>query len=272
MEVPVFNFYTPDKILAPILVSSPHSGRFYPEKLFNASSLSKLELRGSEDAFVDKICNNISQKGVCFIKGEIARSYLDLNRDPNILDSLIIESAVNTACPITDGGFGIIPRLVGVGQKIYNNKLSMQDALERIEAIHKPYHMQIRQQLDAFKKGFGRAILLDIHSMPNVSLGNIKADIVIGDRFGKSCKQDIIDFIETHFNECGLKTRRNHPFAGGFTTKTYGDPLDGIDAVQIEINRSFYMNESNLALNSGFETISNVITTLIEKAVVEFGN
>lgn len=261
-----FDFIS-SKLRAPILISCPHSGRHYPAELINQTPLSLENLRESEDAYIDQICAELPNLGVNIICANYARSYIDLNRSPDILDNRIIEGAAHTSCLMTNSGFGIIPRIVGVGREIYKNKISLKEALNRIEAIHRPYHQKITEAIDALSGVFGRALLLDMHSMPNSSLGSIRADIILGDRFSTSCRPEITEFIECQLQSHGLKVRRNHPFAGGYTTINYGKPKLSQDALQIEINRSLYMNEANLKPHEGFEKIKMIIGSVVKNTI-----
>ena len=71
-------------------------------------------------------------------------------------------------------------------------------------------------------------------------------DVVLGDRFGASCAEDISAFVEERLDAHGLRVLRNKPYAGGFITQNHGAPHRGQHALQIEINRSLYMNEATL--------------------------
>ena len=77
----------------------------------------------------------------------------------------------------------------------------------------------------------------------------VKPDIVLGNNFGKSSSENLISYIKNDFEKFGLKVEINNPYAGGFITRKYGNPLTGIETVQIEINRSLYMDETRHRLN-----------------------
>ena len=93
--------------------------------------------------------------------------------------------------------------------------------------------------------------------------GNGRTDFVVGDCFGSACAPYITDLIEETLSGSGATVRQNRPFAGGFTTRHYGSPRDGIHAVQIEINRSLYMDEVRIEKSANFETLSALMTELI---------
>ncbi len=80
----------------------------------------------------------------------------------------------------------------------------------------------------------------------------MKADVVLGDRYGTACAPALIDRFEAAFRSRGFRVVRNKPYAGGFITEHYGEPNLGRHALQIEVNRALYMNETSLAIDAGF--------------------
>ena len=88
--------------------------------------------------------------------------------------------------------------------------------------------------------------------MPSRALNHfkVKPDVVLGNNFGKSSTENLISYIKNSFEKFGLKVEINNPYAGGFITRKYGNPLTGIETVQIEINRSLYMDETRHRLNN----------------------
>ncbi len=88
-------------------------------------------------------------------------------------------------------------------------------------------------------------------------------DVVLGDRFGSSCAEDISTFIEEELTARGLKVLRNKPYAGGFITQNHGAPHRGQHALQIEINRSLYMDEATLEKTRDFDTVAAVLGEVI---------
>ena len=105
---------------------------------------------------------------------------------------------------------------------------------------------------------FGEAILIDCHSMPHEAIESLshkrgaRPEVVLGDRFGAAASSDIVDRVEAAFRSAGLKVARNAPFAGAFTTQHYGRPARGQHVVQVEIDRSLYMNEGLVKPNRNF--------------------
>ena len=176
----------------------------------------------------------------------------------------------NTRSMRVAGGLGTIPRIVADGQEIYRARLRVDEGLRRIERLYKPYHRALRQLVHRTARAFGHAVLIDCHSMPSTSLARddgVKADIVLGDRYGTSCAPALTDLVDRAARR-GYTVVRNKPYAGGFITEHYGEPALGLHALQIEINRALYMDERTLARAAGFRRRSPPICADALRAAV----
>jgi N-formylglutamate amidohydrolase len=191
------------------------------------------------------------------------RAFLDVNREPYELDPRMFEgrlpSFANTRSLRVAGGLGTIARIVGESQEIYASRLSVEEALARIEGLYKPYHRALRRVLDRIQREFGHVVLVDCHSMPSSSLAKDdrpRADMVLGDRYGTSCAPAITDSVDKALRRLGYTIARNKPYAGGYITEHYGNPSAGMHVIQIEINRALYMDERTIARLPGFDRLS----------------
>lgn len=230
--------------------SSPHSGSDYAPAFLAASPLTPLQLRSSEDAFVDELYGAAPAYGAPLLAARIPRACIDLNRAPDDLDPALIAGASRRFLNArVAAGLGVIPRVVGEGRPIIVGKLSLAEAQARIAAGWHPYHDRLRALLADARAAHGAAVLFDCHSMPHDALnaaalvGGRRPDVVLGDRFGVACDRGVIDAAAAAFTAEGFRVARNAPFAGGYITQTYGRPQSGVHAVQIEIDRSLYMDE-----------------------------
>ncbi|MCF6302839.1 MAG: N-formylglutamate amidohydrolase [Devosiaceae bacterium] len=163
-------------------------------------------------------------------------------------------------------GLGTLAKIVAENKNIYRDKLTLKDAQMRIEGIYKPYHAALQELLSQTLNKFGVAVLIDCHSMPPLSTSRKRkpAQIILGDRFGTTCAPALIDQAEKVFSEAGYRVARNQPYAGGYITRSYGQPHHGIHALQIEFSRHLYMNENSRRPHEGFETIQNIATDLVK--------
>lgn len=253
----------PDVRSSCAVFSSPHSGRDYPVALVARSRLSSVQLRSSEDAFVEELFAAAPDAGAPLIAACAPRAWVDLNRGADDLDPALIAGAgrgVQNA-RIT-AGLGVIPRVVGEGRAIIEGKLSLQEAESRIAEVWHPFHAQLSTLLEESRAQFGTAVLFDCHSMPHDALNATPAvwgrrpNVILGDRFGTACDRWLIDFAAEVFNAAGFLVARNTPFAGGYITQTYGRPKRDVHALQIEIDRSLYMDEARVARNGDFPLVA----------------
>lgn len=254
-----FDVLRPARAAIPLVFSSPHSGRDYPDAFLAESRLSPKALRRSEDAYIDDLFRSVVDLGAPLIRARFPRAYLDVNREPYELDPQMFEGRLppfaNTRSLRVSGGLGTIPRIVGEAQDIYRRKLPAEEAVRRIERLYKPFHGALRAMIEETQARFGFAVLIDCHSMPSTGLPAnepLKADIVLGDRYGTSCAPLLTEFLETGLRGMGYAVVRNKPYAGGYITEHYGQPAQDRHAIQIEINRALYMNEKTLEPHDGF--------------------
>lgn len=259
VEHPPFELVMPERLLAPVLLDSPHSGAVYPEAFLRETRLDRLAVRRSEDAHVDELCRPAVAHGVALLRAHFPRAYLDANREALELDPAMfvgrLPEGANTTSPRVAGGLGTIPRIVSDREEIYGGPIPIGEAMERIDTLWRPYHATLGRVLDDLRERFGAAILIDCHSMPSLprsAVGDGRAEIVLGDRNGTSCDPRLTDLVSALFRAAGYRVTRNKPYAGGHITERFGWPAGGIHALQIEISRALYMNETTLARTAGF--------------------
>jgi N-formylglutamate amidohydrolase len=268
---PPFEITEPAAWRAPIIFNSPHSGSVYPAEFLEASRIDLPALRRSEDSFMDELIGGLSELGFPTVRVHFPRSYVDVNREPYELDPRMfsgrLPSFANTRSMRVAGGLGTIPRVVGDGQEIYRERLSVDDALVRIEALYKPYHRALRRLINKGHQAFGSVVVVDCHSMPSVGVSRDeprRPDLVIGDRYGTSCAGLLPDAVEETMSRLGYSVGRNKPYAGGFITEHYGNPASGLHTIQLELNRAIYMDERRRERSPGFARVAADFAVLAE--------
>ena len=267
-----FEILPPAEWTAPAVFNSPHSGREFPEDFLRQSRLPRHTLRKSEDCFVDELFLSCVNHGAPMLRARVPRSYVDLNREPYELDPRMFSGDLpgyaNTGSPRVAGGLGTIPRIVSEGEEIYRGRIDFAEARRRIDQVYLPYHRTLTALTNAVLAKVGEVLLIDCHSMPASASAHLApqvaggADVVLGDRFGASCAEDISGFVEDELRSHGLRVLRNKPYAGGFITQNHGSPHRGQHALQIEINRSLYMNEATLEKTAGFHEVRTILDKL----------
>ncbi|SLN68162.1 N-formylglutamate amidohydrolase [Aquimixticola soesokkakensis] len=236
-----------------VVFCSPHSGCDYTPEFLGASQLDPHVLRSSEDAFVDRLFGDVTALGAPLLAALYPRAFVDLNRGPEELDPALITGLARPSLnPRINSGLGVIPRVVAGGRAIYPQKMPLEHARARLAAVWHPYHRTLVQLLRETRDLYGEVLLVDCHSMPREAVAGVRAasgrrpEIVIGDRFGAAASRDVVEMVETAFQRAGFQVARNTPFAGAYTAHHYGRPSLGQHAVQIEIDRSLYMDERRI--------------------------
>ncbi|CUW40000.1 N-formylglutamate amidohydrolase [Magnetospirillum sp. XM-1] len=280
----VLRVFLPARQTAPLVFASPHSGRDYPAEFVAQSRLDARMLRRSEDSFVDELYAGVVDLGAPLITALFPRAYCDPNREPYELDPAMFSGALpehaNTRSPRVLAGLGTIARVVASGAEIYAGRLPVAEAENRIARCYHPYHRRLRGLVDATRAAFGWSLLVDCHSMPSVGgpmdrdSGLSRVDVVLGDCFAAACSPLFTQVAEDSFSQLGYRVVRNAPYAGGFTTRHYGQPRQGSHALQIEINRGLYMDEGRHCHGPDFEAVKEdlqKVAAALAAAAREFG-
>jgi N-formylglutamate amidohydrolase len=259
-----FRLVRPVRQSVPFIFASPHSGRLYPSRFVAQSRLSPLDLRRSEDAFVDELFDEVTALGAPLLAARFPRAYVDVNRATSELDGRMFETvpaaAAASLSPRAAAGLGVIPRVVREGLEIYPGKLDFAEVEERLAGFYRPYHAALAGLAEETWSRFGAAVVVDCHSMPS---NPTAPAIVFGDCFGASAGPSLLRHAERAFETCGFSTARNTPYAGGYTTHCYARREAGFHAMQIEVNRALYMDEERIEKSSNFAAIRQRLTAAL---------
>lgn len=271
---PPFSVVRPARQLCPFVFNSPHSGRNYTPQFLAGVQLDRDTIRRSEDYRIDELFAGAVQHGCPMLLANFPRAFIDVNREPFELDPAMFDGELpdftNTRSVRVAGGLGTIARIVSETQEIYGRKLTVAEAMERIDTVYRPYHAALRGLLAATHVEFGHAVLIDCHSMPSareIARRRLRPDFVLGDRYGTSCAQDITWAAAELLSAMGYAVEINKPYAGGFITEHYGRPESGLHALQIEVNRGIYMDENMIAKRPDFDRIAEDMGRFVAQLV-----
>lgn len=260
----------PERRTTGVVFASPHSGSHYPRDFLARSVLSEKAIRSSEDAFVDVLLERVPGFGAPLLAAVAPRAFVDLNRASDELDPALVEGFRAPAHnPRVASGLGVVPRVVSGGRAIYSGKLPLHEVRSRISDWWHPYHDRLQILLDESRMRFGQAILIDVHSMPHEAMDSVavpgrpRPEVVLGDRYGASASAAVVEAVDAAFARAGLRTVRNAPFAGAYIAQTYGRPARGQHVVQVEIDRSLYMNEAEIRPNGNFAGFQRILSGIL---------
>lgn len=255
--------------MSPVVLSVPHAGRDYPLPLRAALRVPLASLLPLEDRHADTLTAAARGAETLFVARR-ARAWIDLNRAEHERDPRIDEGAPpmhESAMSLKlRSGLGLVPRRVG-GADLWRRRFADEEVRQRIEHDHRPYHAALAGALAAARDRFGVAVLLDIHSMPPLATGS--ARLVIGDRFGRSAAARFIGRIEGAVHAAGIRSAVNTPYAGGHVLDRHADAAGGIHAIQIEIDRTLYLDRRRETPGPGFETSTALLRRIIDAVADE---
>ncbi|MBN9479639.1 MAG: N-formylglutamate amidohydrolase [Bordetella sp.] len=252
----------------PLVFASPHSGDLYPEDM--ETTAPARAVRSAEDAAVDRLIDGGPGEGAALIAARIGRAYVDLNRAPDEWDpALIVDAAPPRASAKAQAGYGVVARLAGDGTPLYARRLTRSEAEARVARVHAPYHAALGGMMRSAHARFGRAVLIDWHSMP-ARATNGAVDVVLGDRHGTSCQALLTRRLRRLFEAQGLTVALNRPYAGGYATQTWGRPEEGFEALQVELSRGLYWDEAAWAPSPGWKRCRSALRRVIAELCADW--
>jgi N-formylglutamate deformylase len=220
----------------PLIVSFPHTGTVIPADLEGAF-VSPWLARRDADWWVHRLYDFAKDIGATTVRTPFSRSVIDVNRDPSGA-SLYPGQATTELCPTTT--FDGAP-LYRSGQEPHEAEIA-----RRGEVYFTPYHNAVRAEIDRLRSKHAKVVLFDAHSIrsniPRLFDGELP-QFNIGTNSGKSCSRDLTNALEAACTSPAYTQVVNGRFKGGWTTRHYGKPEEGVHAVQLELACRGYMDE-----------------------------
>jgi N-formylglutamate amidohydrolase len=254
----------------PIVIDSPHSGRWYPPDFGQAAPFE--QLRQGEDLYVDQLYANAPRLGATLIAAQFPRAYIDPNRVLTDIDEALLDAPWPGEVkpgPKTALGIGLLWRLLG-DVPVYDRRLKVAEVQRRIERCYAPYHAALDAAVEDAYRGFGAVWHLNVHSMPDDSYQRLNlpvrplADFVLGDLDGRTCGDEVVKLIETVLRDHGYSVARNDPFKGVEIIARYGRPSEARHSLQIEVKRSCYADVARHEPNEGFARVQRALDAMLE--------
>jgi N-formylglutamate amidohydrolase len=230
-------------------ISIPHSGEKIPAQADWLKNLDEKTLMCDVDRFVDELyAPAIQAVHLPSVVAEWHRYLVDLNRLPMDIDVDSVEGAPNASGQFTRGLHWV---KTTTGATLMNQPISMKFHKEIVAEYFQPFHDQVEAMYaDFHAKGFKEIYHLDAHSMPSMGTkahrdpGAKRPEIVVSDVDGSSCRSEFKDLVIDSYKSAGFEVAYNWPYKGGRLTQTYGQPKLGHHAIQVEISRALYMDET----------------------------
>jgi len=253
----------------PVVVSIPHAGRLYPPEILADARVSRADLERLEDSWCDVIAAGATDASATVVQALWARAVADCNRGEGQMApgevAMVLRPQFSAPGRKERAGLGVVPTRLSDCGPLWKRPLDRASLHWRLESLHRPYHTALAGELTAARVRFGRAVLIDLHSMPAIPPGQPGhgARIVVGDRFGDSAGEGLVERIMILAGRLGVQVARNQPYAGGHIVRTHGRPDLGIEAVQIEIDRSLYLTRDRIPDAAKVDRLSRWFSGLI---------
>ncbi|WP_150291573.1 N-formylglutamate amidohydrolase [Sphingobium estronivorans] len=271
-----YDLFGPETPTGPVVISVPHAGRDYDESLLAEARVRPEMLWRLEDRWADLLAHPLIERGHSVLIARAPRAMIDLNRherelDPGMVTGLPRDAALHSSAKLR-GGLGLIPRRLPGAHELWLRPLGWGEVQRRIERVHRPYHAVLARTMRAARDMHGHAILIDLHSMPPLpppAAGQAPPGLVLGDRFGRSASARLMTLAADVAASHGVVAAQNHPYAGGHMIERHGRPDHGLYALQLEFDRSLYLDAALEHPGEGLDRMRRVVAAVVDALAQE---
>jgi N-formylglutamate amidohydrolase len=277
-----FDRFDPTGPELPVIVEVPHAGLAMEARFLEPMSAPARAIARDADLYVDALYEDAPAAGATVLTCRVSRYVIDVNRAESDVDGEVVEGGRAD----TRMHHGLVWRTTGDGEPALARRLTNLELEERLALVWRPYHRELAAIIERKRSLFGLAVVLAAHSMPSVERGrrgaglggpgeasdaalgaapSRRADVVPGTRGRKSAAPQFIEAVESHAVACGWTVRHDDPYAGGFTTQHYGRPAERVHAVQVELARRLYLDETALRPLPTFQTVRDWCRGLVTR-------
>ncbi len=240
-----YHIIQPTSKRVPIIISVPHCGSQFPDELAGHFREDLAQNPDDTDFEVDRLYGFAAEMGITMIHSHYCRWVIDLNRTPNG-KSLYSDGRIITALTPTTNFFN---------DPIYKNQ-ELEPNEEEIERrksqYYIPYHDKLNDTIHELRAEFGKVILWEAHSIrskvPAIHKDRFP-DLILGDNDGNTADHEVVRLASTGLKQGDFELTYNFPFKGGYITRLFGDPENGVHAIQLEMVKSLYMDDLEVEFN-----------------------
>lgn len=261
----IFKIIEPATPKVPIIISVPHAGTFIPEDIKSNMNPELSDKLDDTDWFIDKLYCFATNLGITIITANYSRWVVDLNRNPENQPLYNDGRVITDVVTVTDFN----------GNQIYKDNYipDSEEVSRRVELYHKPYHEKLDELLQQTKAEFGKVLLFDAHSIRK-SVPGIRnedfPDLILGDNNETSASPALIKATIDSLQNKGYEFSHNHPFKGGYITRSFGKPSENIHALQLEMCKTNYMDASEMTYDEANAkkiqvVLKEILVNLLEK-------
>jgi N-formylglutamate amidohydrolase len=230
-----------------VIVEVPHAGLTVDAETLAHCIAPSRSIGQDADLLVADLFQEAPSLGAHLLHTHMSRYVCDLNRDENELDGHT--SPIGT---IASAPHGVVWRKTTDGRPAIASPLAPSEIERRLALFYRPYHQALYRLVQQKLDRFGFVVLLCAHSMPSFGrMGERRADLVPGSRGRTTAGRKVISACDSAAARAGYDVAHDTPYRGGYTTRRYGSPAAHVHALQVELARRIYMDESLLRPISG---------------------
>ena len=260
----VFHISKPANVQLPIVLSVPHAGTYFPAEIQAELKQDKLP-PDDIDWHVNQLYNFADSSGIIMITAQYSRWVIDLNRNPDSTPLYNDGRIITALCPATNF----------LGEAIYTDErkqVAMEEVSRRRKLYFDPYHTALQRLLNEVKAQFGSVLLWDCHSIrrfvPAIHPEPFP-DLIIGSADRSSASDDITDKALNILGKSNYSISHNYPFKGGYITRHFGKPNKQQHALQLEMAKPLYLDDSEQVYDS---ERAEKVRTLLTETLTALGN
>ncbi len=267
----VLHWRVPADGAAPLVFDIPRSGSDYPREFRSPAPFDAV--RRSVSMYVEQLYASAPDHGATWLYAMFPNTYIDANRHELDVDPEWFEGDWSEPLEPSDKslrGMGLIPRVCGKGDVVLQDTpISAADLRHRLDTCYWPYHNTLTGILEDFKAHHGVAFHVSCHSMSSVGgkavadAGRKRSDFDIGTRNGTTTATAFPDLVIETLKGFGYDVTRDEHFIGAESVRKHGNPDGGVHSLQIEINRSIYMDEDSFRRGERFAEIQDHLSQMI---------
>ena len=224
----------------PVVLSIPHCGTAFPDDIRDQFSPELIASPDDTDWFLDRLYDFAPALGITTISAVWSRWVIDLNRHPQSKPLYTDGRIITGLCPVT----------TFLGQPLYRDRRSVvneTEVMRRRKLYFQPYHEKLGELIAGLRSQFGTVLLWDCHSIRQ-QVSTIRAqkfpDLILGSAGESSAHPLIIQSALRNLNQGIFAVKHNDPFKGGYITRNYGRPALHQHALQLEMCKVNYMDDT----------------------------
>lgn len=240
-----YQVISPTSARVPILLSIPHCGTEFPDEIRSHYRQDLINAPDDTDWFVHRLYDFAPSMGITIIHAVYSRWVIDLNRDPANKPLYADGRIITALCPTT----------TFFGEPLYADErtaVNEEEVKRRTEKYYTPYHAELQNTLNDLKDEFGKVLLWDCHSIrqhvPTIHSEKFP-DLILGSADGTSASPGLIETAVKNLEGKGYSLSHNYPFKGGYITRFFGKPADNQHALQLEMSKVNYMDDTEIKYN-----------------------